>query len=252
MSTLLATFDSGRVLREGLSVLIVGRPNVGKSSLLNVLLGESRAIVTDIPGTTRDTIEESLTLGGIPLRLIDTAGIRHAADPVEFEGVRRAREKIASADLVLLVVDGSVAAGEDDFLVLEACTQSRCLLVVNKSDLPPAPLPEVFDSLPRVTVSTHNGDGVEELQRRVVSFFAPVSRGDVRESVLLSDRRHREALLRARAGVARFLQAVSAEASPEFLAVELREALQALGEITGETTPDEVLDRIFSRFCIGK
>jgi len=252
METLLATFDSGRVLREGLSVLILGRPNVGKSSLLNVLLGEARAIVTDIPGTTRDTIEESLTLGGFPLRLVDTAGIRRASDPVEAEGVRRAQAKIASADLVLLVVDGSVETSEDDLLALKACADARCLLVVNKSDLTPVPLPESFSRIPHVFVSTHSGAGVDELQRRIVSFFAPEARGDARESLLLSDRRHREALLRARAGVGRFLRALADGASPEFLAVELREALHGLGEITGETTPDEVLDRIFSRFCIGK
>jgi len=252
MGELLATFDSGRVMREGLSVLIIGRPNVGKSSLLNALLGESRAIVTDIPGTTRDTIEESLSLGGFPLRLVDTAGIRRALDPVEAEGVRRAEAKIDSADLILLVIDGSVAPKEDDYLALRACEQTRCLLVVNKSDLPSVPLDEAFSFLPRVNVSTHSGDGIDELQQRVLEFFTPPTRGDARESVLLSDRRHREALLRARAGVGKFMGAVAVGASPEFLAVELREALHALGEITGETTPDEVLDRIFSRFCIGK
>jgi tRNA modification GTPase len=137
---LLATFEEGRVLREGLSVLILGRPNVGKSSLLNALLGEARAIVTDVPGTTRDTIEESFSLCGLPLRLVDTAGIRSTVDPVEAEGVRRAKQKVVSADLVLLVIDGSVSSGEEDLLALEACSNSRLLLVVNKSDLPPAPL----------------------------------------------------------------------------------------------------------------
>lgn len=252
MGRLLATFEEGRALREGLSVLILGRPNVGKSSLLNALLGEARAIVTDVPGTTRDTIEETLTLGGLPLRLVDTAGIRLTADPVEAEGVRRAHLKVASADLVLLVIDGSVPPTDDDLLALGACKDARLLLVVNKLDLPGAPLPEPFAALSMARISTHTGEGLDELTQRMAAFFTTAAAGEGRESVLLSDRRHREALLRARDALARFCAEAGATASLELLAIELRDALQALGEITGETTPDEILERIFSRFCIGK
>jgi tRNA modification GTPase len=249
---LLATFEEGRALREGLAVLILGRPNVGKSSLLNALLGEARAIVTDVPGTTRDTIEETLSLGGLPLRLVDTAGIRYTTDPVEAEGVRRAQDKVGSADLVLLVIDGSVMAAEEDLLALAACQDARLLLVVNKGDLPAATLPEPFASLPHVRISTHTGGGLADLTERMAAFFTLPAAGEGRESVLLADRRHREALLRARQSLARFCAEAASDTSLEFLAIELREALEALGEITGEALPDEILERIFSRFCIGK
>jgi tRNA modification GTPase len=251
MDTLLATFDEGRALREGAAVLILGRPNVGKSSLMNALLGETRAIVTDISGTTRDTIEESLVVGGLPLRLVDTAGICNTSDRVEFEGVRRAREKVSSADLVLLVVDGSRVPGKDDFLALEACRDVRVLLVVNKSDLPSVSLPLPFSDLPLVRISAQTGEGIKELQQKMVSFFKEWG-SDARESVLLSNRRHREALVRSRQALHRFYTGLGEEISLEFLSLDLRECLQALGEITGETTPGEILERIFSRFCIGK
>lgn len=252
MDHLLATFDTGRTLREGLSVLILGRPNAGKSSLMNALLGESRAIVTEVAGTTRDTIEENLTLGSLPLRLIDTAGIRHTEDLVEIEGVRRARCKVVSSDLVLLVVDGSIPLDHEDFLALDACGDARVLLVINKRDLPQIPITPPFSDMPSAAISTHTGEGMEELRSAIERIFYDVRGGDIRESVMLSDRRHREALLRARQAIDRFHTGFIKELSPEFLALELREALQALGEITGETTPDDILDRIFSRFCIGK
>ena len=249
---LLATFDTGRALREGVSVLILGRPNVGKSSLMNALLGEARAIVTEVPGTTRDTIEESLSLGGVPLRLVDTAGIRTTDDPVESEGVRRALEKISSADLVLLVVDGHAGVTGDDRLALEACETERLLLVVNKEDLPSAPLPFPFVGLEAVHVSARTGAGLCELQEAIARHFGMNGSPDTRESVMVSDRRHRESLLRTRQALERFLAGLDDGLSPELLALELREALEALGEITGETTPDEILEKIFSRFCIGK
>lgn len=250
---LLSTFDTGRVLREGLSVLILGRPNVGKSSLLNALLGEARVIVTEIPGTTRDLIEESLTLGGVPLKIVDTAGIRSTLDPVESEGVRRARGKVAQADLVLLVIDGSQPVEPDDFLALEACAETRVLIVVNKGDLGALPLPSPFDMMPAVSVSALTGEGLDALRDAVVKYgCGGDSGGESRESVLLSDRRHREALVRCRESLERFRLGLEEETSPEFLAFELREGLAALGEITGETTPEDVLERIFTRFCIGK
>ena len=250
INRLLAGFDAGRILREGLNVLILGRPNVGKSSLLNALLGEARAIVTDIPGTTRDTVEESLEIGGIPIRLIDTAGVHDAGDPVEAEGVRRAGEKCATADLVLLVIDGSVAVTEDDRLALQMVQEQKCLLVVNKSDRDAVSLAPPFTQLESVSISAKSGAGLDELKEKITTLFA--SGGEISESTLVSDRRHREALLRANEALDRFQEAVDADQEPEFLALDLKEALRALGEITGETTPDEILDQIFSRFCIGK
>jgi tRNA modification GTPase len=251
MDDLLATFDSGRLLREGLSVLILGRPNVGKSSLLNRLLGEARAIVSELPGTTRDTIEEELLLGGIPLRLIDTAGVRESAHPVEAEGIRRSKAKVEGADLVLLVVDGSRPLQDDDLLALAACSAKRTLLVVNQADRPFVPLPETFLALPSVHVSAQTGSGMERLQAAIVGTFKGGG-ADGGESVLLSDQRHYQALCGARAAVQAFLDALQGGGPPEFLAIELREALAALGEITGETASEDILERIFSRFCIGK
>lgn len=249
---LLSGFALGRALREGLSLLIVGPPNVGKSSLLNVLLGEDRAIVTDIPGTTRDTIEEPLVLGGFPLRLIDTAGIRVSQDRVEAEGIKRTHDKIAGADLLLLVLDGSRPPGSADGEALALCVERPTLLIANKADLGTVALPAPWDRLPRVDVSTHTGVGLDELRQAIVEQVRGPQGMGGQEGVIVSDRRHREALVRCRDSLARFLEGVQATRDPEFLALELREGLAALGEITGETTPDQVLEQIFSRFCIGK
>jgi len=251
VETLLAGFDQGRVLREGVSVLIVGRPNVGKSSLLNAFLGESRAIVTDIPGTTRDTLEEQVVIGGVPLRLVDTAGIRETFDPVEAEGVRRARERLATADLVLLVIDGSQPLTSDDHLAMAACIGRRAIVVLSKGDLPPHTHdPAVFPG-PVVRLSVHTGNGLEQLCQQVSASFLR-SGGEAQESFFLADRRHREAVLRLRTGLVRYLAGLDEGSAVEFLAADLRDALTAVGEVTGETTPDEVLHLIFSRFCIGK
>lgn len=253
MDDLIASFDSGRVLREGLKILIFGRPNTGKSSLMNLLLGEARAIVTDIPGTTRDTIEENLVLGGLPLQVVDTAGIRITDDPVEEEGVRRARGKLETADLVLLVIDGSRALTEDDLLAIEWCRGREVLVVSNKSDLGALPVPEALDQFPLVRVSALDGSGLVSLTRAICDRFTGEDVfSETRETVIVTDRRHRQALLTARASLGRFRENLVGGMSPEFGAIELREALEALGEITGETTPDDILERIFTRFCIGK
>jgi tRNA modification GTPase len=254
IDALLAGFATGRALREGLSLLILGSPNVGKSSLLNVLLGESRAIVTDIPGTTRDTIEEPLVLGGVPLRVVDTAGIRDCIDPVEAEGVRRTLGKVTGADLILLVVDGSRPVGDSDLQALELCSGRPTLVVANKADLGTQPFPDPWCELPRVAISTHTGFGIDNLRVQILQTVQgrDTGGGDIGESVLVSDRRHREALVHCRGALELFLEGIKAGRDFEFLALEVREALAALGEITGETTPEQVLDLIFSRFCIGK
>jgi len=253
MAALMATFDAGRALREGVNVLILGRPNVGKSSLLNALLGEARAIVTEIPGTTRDTVEELLVLGGFPLRLVDTAGVRDTTDPIELEGVRRAREKIQTADLVLLVVDSSLPLTEEDRMALALAPPERTVLVCNKSDLPRACPSAELDGFPlQVAVSARRGTGLEALQAAVVEHFRGSGDSEAAEGVVLTERRHREALAEAMAALDRFLNALAAGDPLECLAFELREALAALGRITGETTLDAILEQIFSRFCIGK
>ena len=249
---LLSTFDSGRVLRDGAAVLIFGRPNVGKSSLLNALLGESRAIVTDVAGTTRDTIEENVLINGLPVRIIDTAGVRHTEDVVEAEGVKRAREKMDSADLVLLVIDGSIGLTPDDWLALESCRHAPRLLVINKADLNQAPLPNVDLPMPCIHVSVRSGEGLDRLKDEIKRLVLGDQTLELSESVLLSDRRHYQSLYRCKECLDNFILNMQAEASPEILALDLREAIAQLGEITGESTPDDVLDRIFSKFCIGK
>ncbi len=252
ISTLINSFEAGRLIKDGLSILIFGKPNVGKSSLMNTLLGEARTIVSDIPGTTRDTVEENLILKGMPLRLIDTAGVRETVDPIEVQGVRRAQAKVSGVDLILLVVDGSQSLDSDDFKALDLCDPSKTLLVLNKKDRGACFLPEAFSCLPSASICALDGDGLDSLLDHIFRFlsFNPGSEG--RETVMLSDRRHREALVLARGGLERFKQSLSRDLSLEFSALELRETLQALGEITGETAPEDILQKIFSRFCIGK
>lgn len=256
MQRLAESFDVGRALREGISVLILGRPNVGKSSLMNAVLGESRAIVTEIPGTTRDTLEEQLVLAGFPVRLIDAAGVRDTEDPVEREGVARARDKASAADMVLLVVDGSQSLTKEDLLACELCRPDRTILVVNKCDQAQTGDVDRVVTLQlfthRVQVSAKFGLGLTDLREAIVERLSDGAVGGGEEGMVVVERRHRDALLQAVAALARLEAAVSAADPSECLAMELREALGALGQITGETTPDELLEQIFSRFCIGK
>ena len=256
MRALAESFDVGRALREGISVLILGRPNVGKSSLMNAILGEARAIVTESPGTTRDTLEEQLVMAGFPVRLVDAAGVRETDDPVEREGVARARDKAEAADLVLLVIDGSQALTQEDVLASELCRPDRTLLVVNKSDLAQAGEVEtatVLRDLPyRVEVSAKFGLGLSDLRAAIVERLGAEAKGVGEEHLVVVERRHRDALLQAVAALSRMETSVDLADPLECLAMELRDALSALGQITGETTPDELLEQIFSRFCIGK
>lgn len=250
---LLAGFDDGRVLREGIAVLIIGKPNAGKSSLLNRLLNENRAIVTHIPGTTRDIIEETVTLGGLPVRLLDSAGIRHTDDLVEQEGIRRALDQIPRADLVLFVLDASQPFDQEDQLILDGLKQSRVIAVINKNDLPPALiLPEQCRAMQQVSISAQTGEGVEQLKNEVCRTFLHGSGIDSREFVAISRARHRDALVSADEIVSRFLEGLDSGMELELLAVDLRDALSAVGTVTGQSTPDDVLDLIFSSFCIGK
>lgn len=250
---LVASFEEGRVLREGISVLIAGKPNVGKSSLMNTLLKEKRSIVTAIPGTTRDLIEEVVNFDGLPVKLLDTAGIRISADPVEREGIALALERIDLADLILYVLDASRPFDEDDQLVAEAIEHSRVIIVLNKADLAcRLQLPSYLSSSPVAAISTKSLDGVERLKSMISHAFLHGKITDNRELLLLSRSRHRDALLRVQALLREFLAHSAASLSGEFLALDLREALNVLGQITGETTPDDILDLVFSQFCIGK
>lgn len=252
ITALAESFDVGRVLRDGFIILILGRPNVGKSSLMNALLGEARSIVTEVAGTTRDTLEESLVLSGFPVRLIDAAGVRDTDDPVELEGVRRARSKIGVADLVLFVLDGSAVFSEEDRLVASLCENSKTLVVVNKSDQPQHLDSGQLATFKSITpVSAKHLLGMEALVSVIVDQLSG-GLGSGGEDVVITERRQLDALLQAKAALLGFLGSLDNNTPYECLALDLREALTALGQITGETTPDEILNQIFSQFCVGK
>ena len=252
IASLLLTFEEGRITRDGISVLIVGKPNAGKSSLLNRLLNENRAIVTHIPGTTRDIIEETITFEGLSVRLLDTAGIRHTDDLVEQEGISRALEKIPQADLVLAVFDASLEFSQEDQLIFDALAGRRTIAVLNKTDLPRLLiLPDEgrFDAV--VRIAALSGDGVDLLKQTVCRRFLHSNASDSREFVALSRARHRDALVCAEQCLQQFTGGLP-ERNLELLALDLRGALQAVGSVTGQSVTDDVLDLIFSSFCIGK
>ncbi len=249
---LLTTFEEGRITRDGVSVLIVGKPNVGKSSLLNRLLKENRAIVTHIPGTTRDIIEETVNFEGLSVRLLDTAGIRSTDDLVELEGISRALEKIPLADLVLAVFDSSCEFSPEDQLIFDALADSRTIAVLNKADLPMRlVLPDENRFVTMVRIAALSGDGIDLLRHTVCSHFLHSTASDSREFVALSKARHRDALISAEQFLQQFTCGLR-DRNLELLALDLRDALQAVGTVTGQTATDEVLDLIFSSFCIGK
>jgi len=253
---LLAEAEQGRILRDGLNVVIVGKPNVGKSSLLNALLREDRAIVTPIPGTTRDVIEDYLNLRGIPVRLSDTAGIRETGDPVEREGVARSQRQAASADLLLLVLDTSRPLDDDDRSLLESSSGRPRLLVLNKTDLPAAWSEEALepyrlDEAPVVSLSLKTGEGMDALLDTLAK-AALGNRGLGAEPPLVTNVRHRQALKDASVALSHALDSLRKGLPSELVAVDLRGALNAVGLIVGETATEELLDLIFSRFCIGK
>ncbi len=248
---LLGSFEEGRVIREGIAVLIVGKPNAGKSSLLNRLLNENRAIVTSIPGTTRDIIEQKINFEGLTVRLLDTAGIRHTEDLVEREGISRTLEQIPRADLVLAVFDASADFTAEDQLILDAVSGRPVLAVMNKCDLPrrlQLPGSELF--LDTVDIAALSGAGIDLLKQRVAARFL-TGRGDSRDRVALSRARHRDALEVAARHLATFGENFG-EQNLELLALDLRGALEGVGSVTGQAVNDELLDLIFSSFCIGK
>lgn len=244
---LLGTAEQGRILREGAKVVIFGEPNVGKSSLLNLLLGQERAIVSEIAGTTRDTVEEVLNLGGIPVRLIDTAGLRESADQVEKSGVERAISQVQGADLVLEVVDGSQP--ESGSRPRPEHKIDRRILVLNKSDL--GQHPDWVEGPGTVSVSCREGSGLEELTAAVGEQFAFHGANWGQEAVAVNAR-HQDCLRRSEAAINAALEQLRKGLSPELAAVDLRIGLDAIGEVAGRVEAEELLGEIFGRFCIGK
>ena len=251
-----ASYEEGKIFREGISCAIIGKTNVGKSSLLNVLLKEERAIVTPIPGTTRDVIEEVLNIHGIPVRLIDTAGLGKVRDSIEEEGVRRAKERLAGSDFVLLMLDGSRALDEDDKEIFEEVKGKRRVVILNKDDLPQKiSIDEVknrFMDDPMVWISALKGKGIDDLKKTI---YTSLVQRDVRatpEHLIVANIRHKNALAQIKENLSNAMKGMEEGTSVEFIAFEIRSALEALGELVGETTNEEVLNRIFEQFCIGK
>ncbi|HLM00952.1 MAG TPA: tRNA uridine-5-carboxymethylaminomethyl(34) synthesis GTPase MnmE [Pyrinomonadaceae bacterium] len=246
------TFQAGRLLREGIKVALVGRPNVGKSSLFNSLIGYERAIVTDIPGTTRDSLHESLSIDGIPVSLIDTAGLRETTDMVENIGVTRTKGTLSDADLIIVVLDNSERFNPDDYKVLEEVKDLNYIIAVNKVDLDGNGIDFEFpsDELKYVSTSAKTGEGIEALKKAI---FMRFSNQDIEDkSFLVSDARHKDLLVRAETGIKTSCALLEENASEEIVLVGLHNALRFLGQITGETTTEDMLTRIFSTFCIGK
>jgi tRNA modification GTPase len=251
-----SSYEEGKIFREGISCAIVGKTNVGKSSLLNILLREERAIVTPIPGTTRDVIEESLNISGIPVRLMDTAGLRKATDSIEQEGVRRAKERVADADFVILVIDGSRDINADDREIFEEVKGKKKVVVLNKADLPlkmsSEDLKRRFQEDPIVSISALKNEGIDHLKEAI---YTSLVHRDVRpspEHLIVANIRHKTALSQVRDNLTNAVKGLEEGTSLEFIAFEIRSALEALGELVGETATEEVLNRIFEQFCIGK
>ena len=250
---LLATYDRGRQLTFGVPCAILGRPNVGKSSLLNALVGYDRAIVTQIPGTTRDTIEARASVGGVLLNLTDTAGLRETGDEAERLGVARSRAAAAQAQLVLLVLDGGEALTPEDREAIAIARQApACICIVNKSDLPPAlDVDTLRGDFPHLcTVSAQNGEGLAALGPMVAALFPPRTGGE--GEPLITNARQVEAVSRARESLERASQGLGQGLPPDLLLSDVEEALEALGELTGRTVREDITSRIFQRFCVGK
>jgi tRNA modification GTPase len=250
---LLSSADEGKILREGLDTVIIGKPNVGKSSLLNALLMETRAIVTDIPGTTRDVIEEFMNIDGVPVKIIDTAGIRETEDIVEKIGVEKSKEKINEADLIILMLDVSRTLDTEDLEIIDYIKDRKYVVLLNKSDLPNRLNNEKLGALSSqfiIEVSAKTGEGLDRLKNVIKELFF---KGEVTsKDAMITNARHKQALIRAKEGCTAALQALKDTFAIDLASIDARNAWMSLGEITGETLEEDIIDKIFSEFCVGK
>ena len=254
---LISTSDEGRIIREGIRTVIAGKPNVGKSSMLNSLLGEERAIVTDIEGTTRDTLEEYVDIGGVLLRLIDTAGIRDTEDVVERIGVDKAKESIADADLVLMLLDMTQGISSEDQEILKSLSGKKTIVIYNKIDKKESFIDEVNtdevenSEIKKVYISAKTGEGIEELKQLIRDMFLS-SEIDYDDQIYITRSRHKAALTEARQSLEKVIEGIDMGMGEDFLTIDLMAAYEALGEIIGEVLEDDLADKIFSEFCMGK
>ena len=251
---LLDSADNGRILKEGISTVIVGKPNAGKSSLMNVLVGEDRAIVTDIAGTTRDILEEQINLGGISLNIIDTAGIRNTSDVVEKIGVSKAKEYAAKADLTIYVIDSSTELDENDFEIMELLDEQHSIVLLNKSDLTPATTEETVKkhlNTKVISISAKNHTGIQELEDTIKDMFfhGEVSLND---EVYITNVRQKTSLQEALDSLHLVMQSIEDGMPEDFYSIDLMNAYEELGKIIGEAVEDDLVNEIFSKFCMGK
>lgn len=255
MEELLSTADRGKIIREGLETVIVGKPNVGKSSLLNWLLAEERAIVTDIPGTTRDTVEEYINIDGIPMKIVDTAGIRETGDVVERMGVEKSKVYAEKADLVLMMLDASQPMAEEDREILSLIRGKKSLVLLNKTDLQQKiSLEEVIEFVPReqiLMISIKENKGFEALINGLKEMFFHGEPAKA-EDAILGNTRHKNALFQGKEAMERCLVTINTRMPEDFISMDLQDANRALGEITGDVADEEIIDRIFTKFCLGK
>ena len=254
LNHLLETSENGRLIKEGIQTAIIGKPNAGKSSLMNLLLGTDRAIVTEIAGTTRDTLEESLMIGGIPLQIIDTAGIRDTEDIVEKIGVDKARKMADESDLVLFVVDGSVPLDENDLKVMQLITDKKVIIILNKSDLETKVSKEDiyrYIDKPIVEISARTGQGLDELEGTITEMFFSANIS-MNEEIFVTNTRHRQAIIAAIESLKQVMISIENDMPEDFFSIDLMDACSHLGLITGASVQEDLVNRIFSEFCMGK
>ena len=253
---LLSTAENGKMIREGIRTVIVGKPNAGKSSLLNLLAGEEKAIVTEIAGTTRDIIEENINLKGIHLHIIDTAGIRKSDDIVEQIGVEKAKKYTADADLVIYVLDSSVPLDQNDYDIMEMIREKKCIILFNKTDMESLVSfddlkDKTDDSHIMIKISAKENTGIDDFEKAVEKMFF---QGKIRENdeVMITNMRHKEALLEVKESLLQVKKSLDAGMPEDFYSIDLMSAYQSLGRIIGEETSEDLVNEIFSKFCMGK
>lgn len=253
LDRLIKTADTGKIFKEGIKTVILGKPNVGKSSLMNFLLNENRAIVTEIPGTTRDTIEEYVNIKGVPLRIIDTAGIRDTEDTVEKIGVEKALSKVNEADLVIMVFDSSLTLEQDDEYIIDYIKNKKAIYISNKTDLPRKLNLDKYENIEKelISISVLKNQGLEEIINKVNQMFFEGSI-NISDELIINNVRHKNLLIKAKNSLQEVLNSIENQMTIDFIEIDLKQAMENLGLIIGKTVSDDLIDKIFNEFCIGK